>query len=98
MVKNVIQIEGITKEEFLEALKQNSESTIHSVLQKRTEDQFKDPEELFSTEEAAKKMGLTTHTLRKYLRESLVPGIKSGKNWKISLETINNYKTQNSNA
>ncbi len=52
-------------------------------------------ENLLSPEEAAEKLGLHKETLRKWLREKRIGGVKVGRNWRLRESDLREFVAAN---
>lgn len=92
-MKNVFQIEGITKEEFLEHLKSLAPKSPPVITDKRPEKNIK----LFTTDETAKLLKISKRSLMNKIKERKIDFFKDGV-IRFTEKNIQDYINNNQNS
>ncbi|WP_456867547.1 helix-turn-helix domain-containing protein [Galbibacter sp. BG1] len=96
MVKNIVQIENVSKQEFIDAIKEATKDSIKA-LYESVKSKDGDAKEFYSVSDISNILRQKSHTVRRLLRNGELKGHKTGKAWKISREQLQEFLESNKN-
>jgi excisionase family DNA binding protein len=84
---NVGRAVRITESDLIEYIEQNTATD-------KPERQYKPQEDIeyISTKEASRRLNKSLRVIQRYVKDGKLEGYKDGKEWKISQQSINEYK------